>query len=106
MGNERRHLSPGETLKRGMRIRLKPFEEPAEILHLEAQEDRLLLVLRFTVSGKAESLVLSYEELVDRLEILPAPPGGSSLQAPFPLPKIQCLLADDPGLRKTIMAIW
>jgi len=46
---------PSEALKRGMRIRLKPFEEPAEVLHLEPQGDRLLLVLRFPETGRAES---------------------------------------------------
>ena len=60
-------------IKRGTRLRLRPFEEPAEVLHLEPQGDRLLLVLRFITSGRAESLVLTKEELVSRAEILPAP---------------------------------
>ena len=133
-----------------MRIRLKPFEEPAEVLHLEPQGDRLLLVLRFPESGRAESLILSHEELADRLEVLPEPFEDFTERAlktrdPFvlylesirfslayafdphyavsvtqvdllphqveavykhilPLPKIRFLLADDPGLGKTIMA--
>ena len=133
-----------------MRIRLKPFEEPAEVLHLEPQGDRLLLVLRFPESGRADSLILSREELADRLEILPEPfedfteralktrdPSVLYLESIrfslayafdphyavsvtqvdllphqveavykhiLPLPKIRFLLADDPGLGKTIMA--
>ncbi|MFQ6090611.1 MAG: SNF2-related protein, partial [Candidatus Bipolaricaulia bacterium] len=137
-------------IRRGMHLRLQPFEEPAEVLHLEPQGDRLLLVLRFVPSGRAESLVLSQEELASRIEILPAPLQdflGRALRSrePFllyldalrfslayafdphyavsvtqvdllphqvdavyrhilPLPKVRFLLADDPGLGKTIMA--
>jgi superfamily II DNA or RNA helicase len=139
-----------EMIHRGARLRLRPFEEPAEVLHFEPQGERLLLVLRFIPSGKAESLVLSQEELASRIELLPAPLQDFLARAlksrePFllyldalrfslayafdphhavsvtqvdllphqveavyqhllPLPKVRFLLADDPGLGKTIMA--
>ena len=138
-------------LKRGIRIRLKPFEETAEVLHFEPQGDGALLVLRFLGSGRAESLILSREELHTRIEVFPAPlqdfPRRAlkirepsllyldsirfslayafdphyavsvtqvdllphQVQAVYkhilPLPKVRFLLADDPGLGKTIMAV-
>lgn len=137
-------------IKRGTLLRLRPFEEPAEVLYVEPRGNRLLLVLRFATSGRAESLVLTQGELASRVEILPAPlqhflNRALRVREPFllyldslrfslayafdphyavsvtqvdllphqveavynhilPLPKVRFLLADDPGLGKTIMA--
>ncbi|MGY4707427.1 helicase-related protein [Candidatus Bipolaricaulota sp. J31] len=120
------------------------------MLHAEPRADGVLLVVRFLGSGRAESVILSREELRTRIEVLPAPlqdfpKRALKVREPFvlylesirfslayafdphyavsvtqvdllphqvhaiykhilPLPKVRFLLADDPGLGKTIMA--
>jgi SNF2 family DNA or RNA helicase len=133
----------------GDRIRIDPFPEEAEVYRLTEEEDRVVLGVIFHPSRRAESLVLTRQELARRVHRLPSLGENLLAQAlprdPFllfaeatrmrlahafdphyavsvtqvdllphqvdavyrhilPLPRVRFLLADDPGLGKTIMA--
>lgn len=137
------------SLNPGDRIRIAPLDEEAEVFEVRQVGDQVVLGVIFYPSQKAQRLVLSLDELTQRVQKLPTlwesfreealardafllfvealrmrlayafdPHYAISVTQVdllphqvdavyrhiLPMPRIRFLLADDPGLGKTIMA--
>jgi superfamily II DNA or RNA helicase len=137
------------TIQVGDRIRIEPFDEEGEVYKFEDYGSGVAIGVIFRPSNRAETLILSHEELARRVKRVPAlwqdfaagalprdafllfvdalrlrlahtfdPYYAVSVtqvdllphqvdavyQHILPMPCVRFLLADDPGLGKTIMA--
>lgn len=137
------------TIQVGDRIRIEPFDEEGEVYKFEDYGSEVAIGVIFRPSNRAETLILSHEELARRVKRVPAlwqdfaagalprdafllfvdalrlrlahtfdPHYAVSVtqvdllphqvdavyQHILPMPCVRFLLADDPGLGKTIMA--